>query len=735
MLYSLCMYVCLASNVSDLTKLSQINFYPSLRIYSAEGKLLAQYGERKRTVVKFKEIPNKLVSAFVAIIDPNIYTPEKRSKKSMKTIRELDLFCRSNKKTTNNNKESSRKKNSQHNTQSFTKLPGPMIIQLTRYLISARRPRTRFSLCELVSISKKIKASYSKKQVLEAYLNNIYLGVRTFGVGAAAKKFYNKKLQELSLSQIAMLAALVGSANEYSPRNNPEKARARRMLVLSRMLKQQYITQQEFTVANQQPLEPYTYHNNVKSPYIAEMVKQHMQNNFSNKLNHKGYDVYTTISAKHQRLAEAALRKSLMAYSRRHGYRGVLANNPLNKKLTKSVLFNLFKNYHVQGHLVPALVVAVTKKQATIYLKDGRKGLINWEGVQWARQYISVDKISAPVKTINQVLRRGDIIYAELGEKNRWLLAQVPRVQGALVSLNPMDGAIAALVGGFAFHQRDSHGRFNRAINARRSPGTVLTPFIYAAALAKGMSVATLKNVGNAKNRASISTKNLLGNVSANKQSVPIKGMDENAKEMPVVSLLKKIGVEYFVAYAKKFSITKSQLPTNLAVKLDGGEFALYQLTAAYAVFANGGYKVKPYFISRIEAWDEGVVFQYKSALNCKKCKKSSGNISTTSATKRIQTAQVNLQLNTLLRTMLPRGAACTVSQGKGRTAIVAKEGSSQNQNDAWFIGYSPKVVTSVWMGFDSNRSLGSQELGAVAAFPAWFYFMQKSLAGSMTCQ
>lgn len=569
----------------------------------------------------------------------------------------------------------------------------------------------------------KIDRELSKEKILELYLNRVYLGNRAYGVGAAAMVYFGKSLKDLNLAELAMIAGLPQAPSTQNPIANPLAAKKRRDHVLERLLEEHYINEEQYQNAVNQPITAKYHGTNIKveAPYVAEMIRQSLYDNFGPEAYTKGYKVYTTIDGKLQNTANEVVEKNLIAYDHRHGYRGPIANIGEKDSQSPKIRQKYLRQYPELNSLIPAVVTEVREKEATAALQNGQIIIIPWEGMSWARPALKrggwVGK--SPTKA-QQVVAAGDIIYVHPTEKS-WQLAQIPEAESAMVAMNPKNGAIEVLVGGFNF----SKSKFNRATQSSRQPGSSFKPFVYAAALNNGYNLATLIN------DAPIvvddpSQPNLWRPHNVNlKFNGPtrLKQALVQSKNLVSIRILDDIGIDYTIDFLTRFGFNKKSLPRALSLALGSLSISPMDLTTAYAVFANGGYKVEPYLIDHITDADGKILLQAKPSVVCDPCDKDKIDASTLAP--RVISEDIAFLMNTALRDVIQHGTG-RAARVLNRQDIAGKTGTTNDQVDAWFAGFNPNLVVTTWIGFDNPKSL--HEYAANLALPLWIDFMKVAL-------
>ncbi|MFT4560856.1 MAG: penicillin-binding protein 1A, partial [Gammaproteobacteria bacterium] len=613
-----------------------------------------------------------------------------------------------------------------------------------------------------IVLAVKIEQELSKDAILELYLNKIFLGHRAYGVGAAAEVYYGAALEELTLGQIAMIAGLPKAPSNTNPITNPPAAEGRRGYVLSRMLKLGYIDKAAHDEAAAE-LVATTVHGlrtEVNAPYVAEMVRAYLLEHYPEDAYTAGYRVFTTLDSTKQDAATEVLQSTLLAYDRRHGYRGVEQHHelPVDQELDGR---ELPRSYVDIGPLRAALVIDVTDTNAQVLTAGGEKLLIPWDGIKWAKKYISHDRYGVTPKSATDVLQVGDVVRVEwrapvvtleesspkpnaLDSTGYWRLGQIPAVEGALVSVKVSDGAIEALVGGFDFKK----SKFNRVVQAYRQPGSNFKPFIYSAALENGFTAAKFVNdapivFDTPGLESAWRPENYSGKYYG---PTPLRTALAHSRNLVSIRLLRAMGVQTAIEHVKRFGFDVTRLPKNLSLALGSGEVTPLELVAGYAVLANGGYQIKPYFIERIETEHGDIVMQTDPARVCTDCDeldydKDNEPVDIAAIIKQAQgppghPASRTLDagnawiMNSMMRDVIKIGTGRRARQLK-RDDIAGKTGTTNEQKDAWFSGFNGDIATTVWVGFDDSKPLGRRETGASAALPMWVDYMGTALAGT----
>lgn len=675
------LYNKLATDLPDINTLHNVQYQIPLNIYSKDNLLIAQFGEKKRTPVTIEEVPQQLINAFIASEDDSFYQhPGVDFKGLLRAGLQLALTG---------------KKRQGGST---------ITMQVTRnFLLTSEKTYTR-KLKEIM-LALKIEREYPKNKIMELYLNQIFMGHRAYGVAAAAQVYYGKTLTELSLAEQAMIAGLPKAPSLYNPITNQARALERRNYVLHRMLELKHITQQDYQDASLQPstakLQSVTPE--VSALYLAEMVRKKLFELYGEQAYTSGFNVYTTINGTLQAAANRALNNTLHAYDERHGYRHCRDNfnRPACQRATEVAPTEI-------GDTLPATVLRVKNNLATASLQDKKLIEIPWGNMKWAD---------------NTNLKTGDMIRVRQLPNNTWALTQVPETEGAFVSMNPNNGAILALTGGFDFYRN----KYNRATQSKRQPGSGFKPIIYTTALEQGYTAASLindapiviDNPGQENEwRPENYNKKFYGPTS-------IRAAITHSRNIISIRLLHEMGVEKAVATALRFGFSEEQIPKTLSLALGSGDATPLQMARVYATFANGGFLIKPYFIERIESNEGELIYQAKPKIACPACD-STQELNRNYAP-RIITPQICFLMNSLLRDVVQHGTA-TAAKVLGRQDLAGKTGTTNEQRDAWFNGYTQSNVATAWVGFDDFSPLGNSETGGVAALPMWIEFMQVAL-------
>jgi penicillin-binding protein 1A len=707
--------------------LKDFSWQMPLRIYTHDHQLIGEFGTKRRIHIKLEDTPELMKQAVLAAEDERFY-------------RHLGIDWQGLARAV------------WHLIRTGEKGPGGSTItmQVARNFFLGREKTYARKLNEIL-LAFKIEQQLSKEEILELYLNKIFLGHRAYGVGAAARTYYGKDLPALTLPQIAMIAGLPKAPSRFNPIVDPERAIARRNYVLGRMHELAYINDQEYQEASTAPVTAklYGYAIEVEAPYVAEMVRRDMESQFGDKAYTTGYKILTTVDSRLQAAANRALHQALLAYDERHGYRG--PRQHLEFVDDPGRIRQFLANTSTVGYLVPAVITAVHGKSVKARTHAHDEVDIPWAGLQWARPYIDENRRGPKPESAADVLGRGDVIRIRLTEAG-WRLAQVPKVQGTLVAMDPQTGGILALVGGFDF----ALSKFNRAMHARRQPGSSFKPFIYSAALDKGFTAASIINdaplVFNESGlEAAWRPENYSGRFFG---PTRLREALVYSRNLVSIRLLQAIGIGYTHDYLSRFGFDKARLPRNLSLALGSGSVTPLQLTTGYCVFANGGFKIEPYYTERVLGPQGQVLIKTPHTKVCKFCDQQQAgapkHIALSETTTqhaftvdpeqatvsdsgpvrpapRVLTPQTTWLINSMLHDVIQRGTGRR-ARVLGRTDLAGKTGTTNEHRDAWFAGYSPRLVVSVWVGFDHLHSLGERETGSKAALPLWIDFMGQAL-------
>src|SRR6202165_5051490 len=759
---NVCAYVYLKPALPDVDSLRDVQLQVPLRVYTRDGKLLAAIGEQRRIPVRYEQIPKKLIQAFLATEDDRFFRHHGVDWQGILRAAVAN-----------------------HKAGDIRQGASTITMQVARDMFLTPRRDIKRKMSEIY-ISLLMEAEFTKEEIFSLYVNKIFLGQRAYGVGAAAEVYFGKGLDQLTVAEMATLAGIPTAPSVVNPVASPEAAKVRRAHVLGRMLELNYITQAEYDEAKVYHMESRLHGSSIEAdaPYVAEMVRNEMQAKYGDIVYTAGYKVFTTIDSRLQAAATVALRTGLLEYDRRHGYRGAIAKIDISKLTSPKELEGQLEEFPVIGGLRPAIVEKVEAKSAKIYVKDIGEANLPWEKLSWARRELPDEKVDRAPTQASEILTPGDVIYTVGRTAQSLLFVQVPEAQSALVSVDPKDGAVAALVGGFDYFQ----SKFNRVTQARRQPGSGFKPFVYAAAFDKGYTPASIVLDAPIVIDETGTEQAWRPKEDTNKFYGPIRLREAlvYSRNLVSVRLMRAIGGDYTWNYVTRFGFDKSQLPNDLTLALGTAELSPLQVAIGYATFANGGYKVSSYTIDRVEDANGKVLQQASPALACFQCDRvtdppaagaitSAGAITAASASTeasartatpadvpnragapansraaqldtaphdgktmipvknlapQINRSQVAYLLADRMKDAIRRGTGAR-ARSLNRDDIGGKTGTTNDRPDAWFNGFNGDLVTTVWTGFDMDRSLGEGEEGARVAVPTWTYFMHEALAGA----
>ncbi len=715
-------YIYFEPKLPDIDTLKDIKLIVPLRVYSSDNKLLAEFGNTKREPISYKAIPKTFIQAIISAEDENFFHHPGVDYKGI--LRAVVHLLKTGKKGQGGS---------------------TITMQVARNFFLTRN-KTYLRKINEIFLSFKIEKELSKQEIMALYVNKIFLGHRSYGIAAASKVYYGKKLSDLSLEQYAMIAGLPKAPSTFNPITNPKRATVRRNYVLSRMKQLHYISQNQYKKAIKTVDDAEIHMPNIelKAPYVAEMVRSQMIEKYGNAAYDAGYNVYTSISSKLQNAADTALRSALMSYEHRHGYKGVIKHIDLLPNTPVLEQLKVLNDLQPVGHLQPALVTQIitpetattekkaqkkktsNKQYAQILLKNDNTVSLLWKHIKWAKKYINDRRMGHSPKKIEDIFLTGDVIYVEQLKDQQYALAQIPEASAALVSLNPQNGAINALVGGFDYY----HSKFNRVLQAKRQPGSNFKPFIYSAALNKGYTTATLINDAPVVFKDSYLEGFWRPDNYSGKFFGPTRLRKGLIKSRNLVSIriLRDIGINYAIDYVQRFGFIPEELPKNLSLALGSATLTPMQIARAYAMLANGGYDVKPWFISRIEDANHKVIFKQRYTQVCSPDypKENCPEDESLHAPRIAEEDNIFL-MTTILRDVIKRGTGTKALKLK-RNDLAGKTGTTNDQLDAWFSGFNRQIMATAWVGFDTPRSLGRIEFGGTAALPMWIDFMRVAL-------
>jgi penicillin-binding protein 1A len=699
-------------------QLRDVHLQVPLKIYSHDGHLIGEFGEQRRTPVSFDQIPTHFVHAIIAAEDDRFF--------SHQGVDLMGLLRAASQILTTGGIQSG---------------GSTITMQVARnFFLTLDQTFTR-KFNEIL-LALQIERELTKEEILELYANKMFLGKRAYGIQAAAQVYYGKNVNELSLSQLAMIAGTYQLPSAVNPINNPRRAMDRRNWILGRMLFLGYIDQATHNAAIAEP-DTASDHGTVveiNAPYVAEMVRREMLDRFGTAAYENGYEVYTTIDVDMQRSASDAVREGLLTYDQRHGYRGPERRMAESVWTDREASLDLLNRTPVYGGLEPALITAVNEQSLIALMRNGQEVEIGWDqGLSTLLRY-RTQSWQDQFNSIDQIASAGDLI--RLRQINgTWQFSQLPNVQGAMVALDPSNGAIRALTGGFDYYQSN----FNRVTDSRRQPGSNLKPFLYATALEHGYTPASIIN-----DAAIVFEDAALEDIwrpenDSGRFYGPTRFREAlyQSRNLVSIRILRSVGVGEARQGIMRFGFEDEDLPYNLTLALGSGGVAPLKIAGAYSVFANGGYKVEPHLIDHILDVEGQIVYQSNAPSVCHMCTEEEvEEQQDILALEEANPEDFNIP-NPAKRVIDPRVAYITddilkdvIKLGTGRRALAleredigGKTGTTNGPRDAWFSGYSPHLVATAWVGFDDNSLLGSGEFGGTAALPIWINFMRDALA------
>tara|TARA_Y100001963_G_scaffold146633_1_gene221862 strand:+ start:202 stop:2781 length:2580 start_codon:yes stop_codon:yes gene_type:complete len=771
-------YFYLKDDLPDVTTLLDVRLQTPMQVFTADGELISQFGEKRRIPLKLEEMPPLLVQAFLAVEDTRFY--EHPGIDIIGIFRAMTVVASSG---------------------DFSQGASTITQQLARNFFLSREKKIVRKIKEIF-LAIHIEQLLTKDQILELYLNKIELGQRSFGVGAAAQVYFGKTVHDLTVDEIAIIAGLPKAPSTLNPVRSASNARTRRNVVLGRMLDIGVIDKAAYQQAIEAPVTSRLHGAQItaSAPYIAEMVRQEVVNQFGEETAYSaGLKVYTTINSKQQAAAKRALQQNLYDYDERHGYRGPVAQlwqSQLNEAEDEEPLFNeteplsredILAYLDTQSSLEdlrPAVVTAVQAQSATLLMAGGQEITLNWEGLKWARRFINDERQGTAPKAAFAILVPGMHVLIRKQDGD-WRLSQIPEASSAIVAIDPHNGALRSLVGGYSFSQ----SQFNRVTQAKRQVGSNIKPFVYSAALENGYTLASIMNdapIHQWDDNAGIAWR------PKNSPAVydgPIRIREALAKSKNVVSirLLRGVGIDNTIQHLQRFGFAASDLPRNETLALGSASLTPLELVTGYATFANGGFLVTPYVIEKVVDDEQNVLYQHNPATVCQDCtppeqttaepvtedaeaqlgqlfnelaqdKTASENSISLAQTEPRQAERVISQQNSFLiadalKSSVWGGGSWQHGTGWNGTAwrlqklkrrdLSAKTGTTNDSKDTWFSGFTPDLAVTVWVGFDdANRSLGraqwhanmgqqqsaGAESGARTALPAWLDYMQTAL-------
>ena len=745
---NVCAYVYLKPSLPDVDSLREVQLQVPLRVYTRDGRLIAAIGEQRRIPVRYDQLPQKLIEAFLATEDDRFFRHHGVDWQGI--LRAALANARAG---------------------GIRQGASTITMQVARDMFLSPKRDMKRKMSE-VYISLLMEAEFTKEEIFSLYVNRIFLGQRAYGVAAAAEVYFGKSLDQLSIAEMATIAGIPTSPSTVNPVASAQAATVRRGHVLGRMLELHYITPAEYETAKNTPMESRLHGPSIEvdAPYVAEMVRNEMQARYGDSIYTAGYQVYTTIDSRLQPAATVALRTGLLEYDRRHGWRGATGKVDLSKVNGNAGVEAELEERPVIGGLRPAIVQKVEGKAAQIYVKNLGSVTLPWEKMSWARRELPEEKTDRAPTQASEIMSPGDVIYTVGTTPGNLQFVQVPEAQSALVALDPKDGAVVALVGGFDFFQ----SKYNRATQARRQLGSAFKPFVYSAAFDKGYTPASvvldapivLDEAGMEQAwRPKEDEDTFYG---------PVRLRVAMAKSINLVSvrLMRELGTDYTWNFVQRFGFDKSQLPQDLTMALGTAELSPLQVATAYSTFANGGFRVSSYYIDRILDAGGKTLYQAEPQIACFACARAADApppraggaplaagapaaaggatpprgardapldegepdgkslIPQKDLAPQILKPQIAYLISDMLTDVIKHGTGQR-ALALGRDDIAGKTGTTNDAHDTWFSGFNGDLVATVWTGFDQDRSLGEGEQGARVSLPTWIFFMRQALAGA----
>jgi penicillin-binding protein 1A len=714
-------YYYVAPSLPDVESLREVRLQVPMRVYSRDGLLMAEFGEQRRIPLRLDEVPEQLQQAFLAAEDDRFFQHPGVDWQGL-TRAALAVIA----------------------TGEPAQGGGTITMQVARNFFLGREKTISRKVREIF-LALRIEHLLSKQEILDLYFNKIFLGQRAYGVGAAAEVYFGKLVGELSLAEMALIAGLPRAPSLDNPVTDPQRARQRRAYVLRRMFETGVIDREEMDAASAEPVVSRIHGAQVRlrASWVAEIARQELLDRYGPEAYTAGYAVVTTVDSRLQPLAQQAVRAGLENYDRRHGYRGpvaIVADLPEGPEETEALL----DSYPEPAGLRSALVLAVDETGADVFVRGAGAARLEFESMRWARGYIDENNRRAAPERPADVAAPGHVVLLDRRD-DAWVLSQLPAIQGALVALDPRDGAVVALSGGLDFEL----SKFNRATQARRQPGSAFKPFVYSAALERGLTAASVMIDAPVVYDDPVLEDTWRPQNYTGRFYGPMRLREALVQSRNLVSIrvLEQIGVPFTVRYVSRFGFPADSLPRNLTLALGSGGVTPAELAAGYAALANGGFRVTPYFIDRIYGPSDELLFSAGPPWACAEC--AYGEVP---AFAREPVAELPAGSNepepvgieqppeavdarnawiisSMLEDVVRRGTGAKARE-LGRSDLAGKTGTTNDGRDTWFAGYNGDLVATAWVGFDQERPLGRGETGASTALPVWMEFMGPALKG-----
>lgn len=706
-------FLYLSPGLPSVESLRSIQLQIPLRVYSTDGKLIAEFGEMRRSPIRFEDIPPDFIRALLAAEDDNFANHYGVDFTSL--VRAATQLLASGHIQTGGS---------------------TITMQVAKnFFLTNERSFSR-KINEIL-LALQIERELSKNEILELYVNKIYLGNRAYGVEAAAQVYYGKSIRDLSLAQLAMIAGLPKAPSRYNPLVNPQRSMERRDWILGRMYKLGAIDKARYDAALAEPIDARHHVQPIElnAPYIAEMARAEMVGRYGSDAYTEGFRVITTVPSQMQDAASSALHEGLIAYDQRHGFRGPETRLP---GLTREAWLAELAKHKSIGGLQPAIVTQVEKSGIMVLLRNGEEQPVAWDSMKWARPFLNTNSLGPRPQKPADVAQIGDLVRVEPDKESGALLfRQIPAAQSALVSLDPQDGAIRALVGGFSFEQSN----YNRAAQAKRQPGSSFKPFIYSAALDAGFTASSLVNDAPIVFQEAGMEEAWRPKNDNNTFLGPIRLREALYKSRNLVSIrvLQTIGIDYALDYISAFGFNKQELPRNLSLALGTAGLTPLEIAGGWSVFANGGRKIQPYLIQRIDSRDGKTLFTANPPRTPERLQlveeqnasllleEPNAEVVKPVAAEQIIDERTAYIMTSMLQDVIKRGTGRR-ALALGRGDLAGKTGTTNESKDSWFSGYNADYMTTVWVGFDQPESLGRHEYGGTVALPIWMSYMGAAL-------
>ncbi len=675
-------------NLPDVTDLADYRPKLPLRVFSSDGVLIGEFGEERRNLLPIAQIPQVMTHAVLAIEDARFFEHSGVDYKGIVRAAIANLG------------------------EAKSQGASTITMQVARNVYLSSEKSYLRKIYEIL-LTFKLEHMFTKEQILEIYMNQIFLGQRAYGFSAASQVYFGKPLKDVSVAEAAMLAGLPKAPSAYNPISNPKRARARQLHIIDRMLDNGFITAEQAQAARDEPLRirPPSGSDRVHAEYVAEMVRQAVFAQYGDETYVRGLNVYTTLDSKQQQAAYQSLRRGVLDFERRQYYRGpeVFLNLPNDPKALNAAIDDALADHPDNGELLSAVVLEATPRKVVVSRDGDDRIEITGDGLKPVQSGLS-DKAPPHLK-----LRRGAVVRIVQGGKDTWFITQMPEVESAFVAMDPRNGAIHALVGGFDFQRN----KFNHVTQAWRQPGSSFKPFIYSAALEKGLTPATVVNDSPLFYSAAVTggkpwePKNYDGKFEG---PMSVRGALAKSKNMVSIRVLEMVGTQSAQEWVTRFGFEAERHPPYLTMALGAGSVTPMQMATGYAVFANGGYRVAPYLITRITD-DKG-----KALLEVPPSAPDEAN-------RAIEPRNAFI-MSQLLQEITRSGTAARAQGTLKRPDLYGKTGTTNDAVDAWFVGFQPTLVAATWVGYDNPRNLGSRETGGGLALPIWISFMGDALKG-----